>query len=73
MNEFQMLLDTFKKLGCVTEVHDERAGHWHPAAVPTEAVQFISTSIAHYHFDEQGRYMGTECNGDGKFVPRSAQ
>lgn len=71
MTEFQKMLDLFKSVGAPIEVHDERQGHWHPKAVPTEATQFISTGIAHYHFDANGKYMGTECNGDGKWVPRS--
>jgi hypothetical protein len=70
MNHFDTLLGAFKSIGVSVEVHDERQNHWHPKAVPTEATKFISTGIAHYHFDEGGAYLGTECNGDGKFVPR---
>ena len=71
MTNFQTLLNAFQTIGATSEVHEERHNEWHKDAVPTEATQFISTGIAHYHFDKSGKYLGTECNGDGTFMAAS--
>jgi len=72
MTNYDTLLNAFRAIGVRVEEHEERDNDWHKDAIPTEATDFLSTGIAHYHFDESGKYLGTECNGDGKFIPVSS-
>ena len=67
MNDHDTLVEAFTKIGVKFEECDERVMK-HPIPVPG-AVRFISVQVAHYHFDAAGNYLGTECNGDGEFVP----
>ena len=70
MTEYQHLMETFRAIGVKFEECDERQLK---TAHPVEgAVKYLSVQIAHFHFDANGRYLGTECNGDGEFVKAHA-
>ena len=66
MTDYQLLVETFTKLGFKFEECDERVMTT-PIPVPG-ATKFLSVLVAHYHFAADGTYLGTECNGDGTFV-----
>lgn len=65
-NDHDTLVDAFKKIGVQYEECDERVMKTE-LQVPG-ATRFISVLVAHYHFDAKGKFLGTECNGDGQFI-----
>ena len=67
-NEYELLKQTFQKIGVKFEECDERQLKT-DNPIPG-ATKYLSVLIAHYHFAEDGRFLGTECNGDGTVIPR---
>lgn len=67
LTNYDAMKTTFTNIGVKFEECDERQLKTeHP--VP-HAVKYLSVMVAHFHFDENGKFLGTECNGDGTFVP----
>lgn len=68
-SDFNRLMSTFRELKVHATVHTKVSEVHHSPDVPQSSVKFISTGIAHYHFNNDEEYLGVECNGDGKFMP----
>jgi len=66
--DFNRLLETFRCIKVQATVHTKVSEVHHSVDVPKSSTKFISTGVAHYHFDVEEHYLGVECNGDGKFV-----
>jgi len=66
MTDYEVMVSALTHTGVKFEEVDERQLVTdHP--VP-HAVKYLSVMVAHLHFDAEGKFLGTECNGDGTFV-----
>ena len=64
---YEILKTAFEATGVVfVEVDKRTCENTKPI---DEAVKYLDLGITHLHFNEEGKFLGSECNGDGAFAP----